>query len=323
MFGARVFEFWVTRGPSKRTRLDLGEPGSASASAEDLLVACGESLMTRGLVSGVPDLRRPAEWEEDPHPPRETPQLRCDDVRAVGPGQTLYKLKHGYHGEFDEALGRDGAVDISQRAPVHEYRALLFVPESGPEGRLVVETIARTCPITMLVRWLGYEGFRLDADRWLRPKVNQVADRRRIMELIRNAEKVTAELRQYRPSEPGRRRSVATKLTHHVDADYEREGLLREALRWAEGGGDSEYVVRIESIAGYSPEALDETGLRFDDAALVVENDEGRKTIRPDSIRALFTYEFSADLPLDDDSWIASARSLLSGTLSEGTDITI
>ncbi|GAA4840545.1 hypothetical protein GCM10023221_17850 [Luteimicrobium xylanilyticum] len=112
-------------------------------------------------------------------------------------------------------------------------------------------------------------------------------------------------------------------LTYNVEGKYALDGIINVALGWTERASDSDYVVRIERIAGYDPETLDAGGLRFDDASIRVTEDGRSKTIRPDSIRALFTYPLAADVQPADDAWIDGVRLGLAGTLSDGTDITI
>lgn len=284
------------------------------------------SLIGQGLLTGVPDVLRPHEWQQPDDPQPQDPQIKFENVEFTPQGHLLVEFRHGVFSQFESALGVNDEVDLRNRAPVRKYRALLLMPQHGTQGRLVVETISGRCPVTMFLRWLAMAEYQAAPRAWVRLKSEQIGDRRRVRDMIREAEHVSAELSQVRPSMPGQKR-VRRRLVTEVDSHLGRTNLIEEALSWIDIDEDrhpEDYVLRIESIAGFDPEQLDEVGLRFNDATIVVvDADKKEKRINPESVRDKFTYPVSRDLQADNTTWVARARTVLSGTLLEGTDIQV
>lgn len=304
----------------------MADPLGTGVTLTDRMNVRAVDLIGKGILTGVPELNRAHEWVVPDPPGRQEPQIQFTDARSTAEGHLFMRLRHGLYGDYDIAIGDGGEIDLRNSAAVREYRALMLTPANGEQGRLVVEAIDRRCPVTMLVRWLGYADFQADQNRWVQLKVKQVADRDRVRAMIKNAQEVTAELTQVQAGAPGGRR-VDRRLTTSVTSELARDKAISEALSWLtpdENRNARDYVLRIETIAGFKPDELDEVGLHFNSGALVVTDEEKKeKRLDPESIRDKFTYEMSKNLPLEDEAWIRKVRDLLRGTLSEGTDIQI
>ncbi|WP_194174362.1 hypothetical protein [Luteimicrobium xylanilyticum] len=212
MYGFRVYELWATQGATGRAHLEIDGPLAPQEHLIDVLVALTADLGARGLLTDIPKLQHPEEWETAPFPDLRTPQMQIVEARELDRRRLFLKFKFGRYGEYGEAIGPSGSIDLHDAAAVHEYRAMFFLPEHGKVGRIAVEAIGTTCPDVMLLPWLGYASYQRDKNAWFRLKWKQVADRARIIAMLKNAEKVQAELTQKRPAEPGRGAGVKAKL---------------------------------------------------------------------------------------------------------------
>jgi hypothetical protein len=325
MYGIRVFDLRVTEGPTGRTPLDFAAPfGQGSMKVIDHLAEIGKELVGPRAYTSVPALHDPT-WTAPDAPSQRDPQLYFTNTSVTANGALLVQYKHGYFGEYEEARGATGVLDLSGHSPVRDYRALIVPPTVGHEGRLVVEAIGRRCPVTPLIGWLGWQSRELataTGSRWIRLKATQMADREHLKRMVRNASRVTTELIEMKPDRPGERRGAKARLV--VDATYRKDGLAATALDLLDGGDDGEFVVKVAQISGYDPEELDRAGLRIDDAMILVQEsrDSETKRISPETIREKFTYPVSS-VPISNDEWIQAAVSRLRGTLVQGTEIII
>lgn len=323
MYGFRVFEVRACKGPTGLIALDVSDPLGDGRPLLQRVERAVASLSGRSLLTGIPNLQHPSSWTPALAPRQGDPQTLFVGTQQIEPLQVLLRLEYGFRGEFDHAYGEHDVVNMRDRSASVIYRALLLLPAAGTRSLLVVETRDRTCPATSLVSWLGRAEYEADHSAWVRLRIAQVADPQKLATMARNAESVSAILTQRRPGMPGGDAGETVKLIHKTKEQRRKEGLIAEALSWLGDHRELGLVERVESIAGYDPEQLDQANLRFDHASIEVVEDGKPKVINPDTIRARFTYPASRDLQLDDESWIDRVRAELSGPLSEGTDIQV
>lgn len=301
------------------------ENGSSAAQA---VVDLALGALNRRLV-GTPNTGTPSTWQpQDPDSSFSElhSQIKIFEVtELLSERRLLVKLKYGFLGEFSTAVG-DDEVPLEKHAASREFRALFLFPSKGTHGRLVVETHGQRCPVSMLVRWLSWEGYSASEEpkkEWMHLKALQIGDSDRITEMIKQADNVEIELTEKHPTKPGELVAKRRRLTESVTTSQQRSKLAALAVSMIGEHFDSQgYVSKIEQIAGYDPEELDEAGLHFDKGGIRVTDHNGEsRLLTPDKIRDKFTYD-QKDLPIaDDDAWVEAAVKRVKGTLSAGTDI--
>src|SRR5690606_15044594 len=127
--GLRVFEAWATAGSTGRRHLEVADPLDDGVSLMDRVEERVASMIGRGLLTGVPDLLHPDQWNPPFPPETQEPQVRFEDVRRTPQGHVFLRVQYGLYGEFDRAIGDDGGeVDLRNRTPVRDHRALLLMP---------------------------------------------------------------------------------------------------------------------------------------------------------------------------------------------------
>ncbi|MGN7703645.1 hypothetical protein [Cellulosimicrobium sp. 22601] len=326
-YGVRVFELSVMRGGRAGIALPVEDPLGDGVSQYERIVNALTVLSQPSprTLTTVPSLRDIARWEPPTTVAQRDPRIWIESFETTLDGHVLVRLKHGLHGEYPEARGEDVAVDLSDKAPNRDFRALFLLPASGTEARLVVEAINRRCPVTMLLHWLAKADFERSPGAWTSMRAYQLSDRDKLKKMIRDSEKFEVRLKESRPATPGRRRGTRKTLSVEVESELQRHSLIAAVSDLIEHGADHEYVEKVERIAGLDPAELDQARLEFDGASVVVTDPEtGRpKTIDPDRIREWFTYEIAPSPPTDDSDWIGLVRDLLGETLLEGTDIQV
>jgi len=321
-YGFRVYEVGLVQGPNGRTRLDFSDPLGGGVHFENVVRTALATLQSLGTLSRMPDLVTPG--ADHPRPAEEgDPQIRFDRARAH-PGRVSFTVRYGLHGEFDRAFGdgHDVGIDLTDMAATTWFRCDLYVPRLGFKGALVVETIGTRCPATMVVGWLGRESFERNSSSWYRVRVQQVADRGHLRRMLRNSENV--ELTLTRTSRTGDSSLDAdpVKLIQKVKSDLKKENLVGLATSWLSDESEDAAVYRVEEIAGYDPQLLEQAGLRFSDAAITVEDDNGKsRTFRPGKIREAFTYQISQEVRPDDVTWRNRTSEKVRETLSDEADI--
>ncbi|MCG2800376.1 MAG: hypothetical protein L6367_17810 [Cellulomonas sp.] len=305
-----------------RLAADVSNPLGDGVSFAARLEQDVSELIARGLLTGVPNLAHQRDWTAPEFPAAGDVQLDFQAVERLAEGAALVKVRYGYFGEYETAMSSQGDVPMHDKAAATTFRALVLLPQGGTASRLVVEVHDRKCPVTALVSWLARVEFERDQDHWARLRVEQMGDPARLRELIRNAESITATLKQSRPGAPGVADGESVQLIHQTKSHLKRRSLITNLLSVMDHGPDEGFVQRVEEIAGYDPDELDRIGLRFNQASIEVEDAEGHtKTLNPEAIRAKFTYEVSHELQPSDEVWLDRVKTELSGPLSEGTDI--
>ena len=323
-FGFRVYEVGLVQGPAGRTRLDFADPLGDRNHFFLVVRTALATLESQGTLSCMPDLvtpgadhRRLAE-EGDP-------QIRFETV-DVNAGKVSFRVRYGFHGEFDRAFGdgRDDGIDLTAMAATTWFRCDLYVPHQGFKGALVVEAIGSRCPVAMVTGWLGRESYERDSSNWCRLRVQQVADRGHLRQMLRSSENVELTLTRTSRSSDSSLDVDPVRLVQKVKSDLRREGLVGLATSWLSDESEDEAVFRVEEIAGYDPELLGRAGLHFSDAAITVQDRDGKsRTFRPGKIREAFTYQISQDVRPDDVTWRDRTTQKVRETLSDEADINI
>jgi hypothetical protein len=187
-------------------------------------------------------------------------------------------------------------------AAASTFRAELFAPEEGLTALLAVETISNRCPVSMLSRWWGRLSY--EQGEFIKVVFNQTVDGDRLREILRESERVEIELSSRGRERDGSRRAKRTKFIHEVTDHAKKRSLFTLLGDFASQNRGLD-VHTVEQIAGFEPEKFDEAGLRFENVALAVSDNDGknRKVLRPDRIRALFTYPLSHDVQPTKQAW--------------------
>ena len=332
--GVRVFELTATSGVISGAALPVEDPVGNGVSLRERIVAAAERLAvptpaggpgSRRTLTSVPAMGSMAKWEPPIVASDRDPQIWILATKTVANGHLLVTFKHGVYGEYDEAMGEEGAIDLRKKAPSRTYRALIMLPLFGTRGRLVVDAIGPRCPSTMLVHWLTKSDCESYPESWLRLNATLTADRDKLKRLIADSGKLEIELRETRPSMPGRRKGRAKTLKIEVDSELSHESVVSALYDVLNGGRDDEFVERLERIAGLNPEELDSARLQFDGASVVVTDPTTNqpRVVNPERVRDWFTYPNHATLGEDDSTWVDEVRKIVQGTLSEGTDIQV
>jgi len=323
-YGFRVYEMGLVQGPAGRSRLEFSDPLGEGDHFGHIVTTALAVLQSQGTLSCIPDLvtpgsdhRRTAE-EGDP-------QIRFDTADAHA-GRVSFMVRYGLHGEFDRAFGdgNDVGIDLTDMAATMWFRCDLYPPRQGFKGALVVETIGTRCPVAMVVGWLGRESFERNSSNWYRVRIQQVADRGHLRRMLRDSENVELTLTRTSRSSDSSMDTDPVKLIQRVKSDLKKDSLVGLATSWLSDESEDEAVYRVEEIAGYSPQLLEQAGLRFSDAAITVEDNQGKsRKFRPGKIREAFTYQISQDVRPDDVIWRDRTSQKLQETLSDEADINV
>jgi len=317
-----VFDLKLTRGPRARTPLCVEDPCGDGVPFVDRLDAAVEELIRRKVVTSIPKLDKPEQWEPPAAPEKGIPQIQVLKNEPWGEGHRLVRFLYGHFGQFETAIGEKN-VDLKRHAATAEFRALVLLPKEGKSARLVVETIDRACPVTILMHWLTRVDYELHRDAaHVRTRFPQMADRARVRAMADDAQKITATLKESRPGAPGSGDASTVTLTQTITSQEKKEAFVAEVAGWFDTTPDAKYVQRIEKIAGYKPEDLDRAGLRFNQGAVTITDSQGiERKIDPERIREKFTYRVSQNFQADDPTWLGRVKTTLVGSLLEGTDI--
>jgi hypothetical protein len=299
-YGFRVFEVTLREGNRGRTPLLWQEPIPDEEHHRDRLEELTRAHLLGRTVFCQPNLDRMGQDPDDAQ--HGDPLMRVVTVNR-GSGRLSVSARYGYKGEFDAGVREDGSeIDLHDMAAASTFRAELFVPEDGLTALLAVETISNRCPVSMLTRWWGRLSY--ENGEFIKVVANQTVDGDRMREILRQSERVEIELSSRGRERDGNRRAKSTKLIHEV-TDQDAKGSLFSLAGDLASENRGFDVHTVEAIAGFEPEKLDEAGLRFENVALVVSDNNGknRKVLRPERIRAMFTYPLSHEFQASDQAW--------------------
>jgi len=338
MYGTRVFSLTAVKGPGGgRSRpLDLADPLGDGLSCADRLEASINHLAGLGALAKVPNMQHPSLFDATLEGVRDDPQttflvpgaaglgpqpVEAWDFRQVGPQHLFMKVEFGVVGRYENARRHQETRNISQDAATEIFRALVLLPASGAEGRLVVETSGRACPVLPIAAFTNWSEATRNAQNWMRLRFNQLADLSALQRMAQQAEKVEVELTRKRVGVAGGNIAKDARLTVTVRDTQRAVGEVLGFLRTDGEPDPGTYVSQLESVAGLDSEALERADLDFNEAAFIVTDSDGRaKRFDPASIKARFTYEGSQIRPADD-LWVQRARNILRDGLLADTDI--
>jgi hypothetical protein len=244
-------------------------------------------------------------------------------------------IQAGNFGDHEIALGVPGETedaDLLNRAPVRRFRFVLVLPENGVRGVLAIETIGRSCPVGLFIKWLskasqdeaidnkGVEGDTSTAEPcWWKMVADQMGDEEHLNELIRSGNFGKVELVKLDVT-PDRKR---TKEHLRLTAPSIEGGLVSEVASVVKGWWERTHQ-RAEPDQG-QPEPITDAegaqqlaalvikgvqGLDFDDGWVVLEEDSGRTNrISPSRMSEVFIYPLSVDDRVSDVEFYRRVRS--------------
>ncbi|MGH4008030.1 MAG: hypothetical protein ACRDTH_07705 [Pseudonocardiaceae bacterium] len=243
-------------------------------------------------------------------------------------------IQAGNFGDHEIALGVPGETedaDLLNRAPVRRFRFVFVLPENGVRGVLAIETIGRSCPVELFIKWLskasqdeaidnkGAEGDTIaTALCWWKIVADQMGDEEHLNELIRSGNFGKVELVKHDVT-PDRKRTkeylrltapsieggLVSEVASVVRGWWERTRQKAEPDQSAEPITDAEGAQQLAALVIKGVQGLD-----FDDGWVVLEEDSGRTNrISPSRMSEVFIYPLSVDDRVSDVEFYRRVRS--------------
>lgn len=323
-YGYRVYKLSVGRRNSWRnpeSLTDLGEPFAGQI--HSLLLAAKDRILKYlpDLAVGDGSIKTPASGSDVGEPVmvitdvwRDDRLIRCEVVA-------------GTYGDHDELVGEQ-LEKITDRAAGRRYFIDLYFPKDGMYGMAVAETCKQYTPIDHLLRWVAWLQIdnslkslasdpsaaqeSAEAPSWRKFRVNQVADRDYLLDLISKAKRVDVDLVQAGGmTARGRHRKVQKKLSF-VDVEQGVHAALADEIAgWLEPdqAAASKAVKRVMRALNLSPSKLQKDGLSFNNTSVHLESTQV-VSVSPGTVRDLFTYGL-ADYRVDDHTFELRTRAKL------------
>lgn len=299
-YGYRVFEVELRERNRGRRALLWEEPVPDEPHHLDVLSLLTHDHLLDEVVVCVPNLDHPG---EDPDEAEQGDPVMLVSSMEQKAGRLSLSAKYGFKGEFDSGVREHGGeINLRELAAAKAFRAELFAPKTGIKGYLVVESISGRCPVAMIVNWWGRLAY--ENGPFIKVKANPAIDEDRIREILSDSERVEIELSSRARTRDGGRQAKRTKLVHEVTTQGGRADLFGMAVEAATSRQRFDVSV-VERIAGFEPELLEAANLRFERAAIAVSKSDGtgRKILKPDKLREIFTYPLSNEIRPSDAVW--------------------
>lgn len=258
---------------------------------------------------------------------RGEPAIRVEDTQR-NEWAVTGSVRSGTFGDHEIALGKPGAAedtDLLNRAPVRRHRFVFVLPEVGTRGVLALETIGRSCPISLLTQWMSKASQDEASDNpkdggepvaWWRVVADQISDDEHLNDLIKSGRFGKIELVKHDIT-PDRKR---TKEHLRLTAPHIEKGLASEVARvvrdWLASkrttGGSVDNLPVSDSTGAHQLAAIVANGVEnidFDDGWVVLEDESGRTNkISPSRMAEVFTYTLSIDDRVSDVAFYQAAR---------------
>ncbi|WP_148286023.1 hypothetical protein [Curtobacterium sp. B8] len=238
------------------------------------------------------------------------PALRIEHIDATSQDRIDIEFRYGRVGSHDLAIAKDRSEDaaLDSKASTNPYRASIYLPKSGNRAVLMCEARGASCPSTYLLKALclhmrDTDAERPEADRqgWWRLKPHQVSDTGRLEEVLRQGNGAGLQLEK-RILKPGQTRGGEVITLRRNGLPVGKLSAVKSmVLGWVgmtpEKGADAapsgKPTEQVSSLIGVQVSADD-----FDDGAVTYDQGDGKtQTIRPDSVRDIFTYPVKVGLP--------------------------
>lgn len=303
-YGYRIYTFSV-RTATKRDDRDLCDGETPFA---DTLLALLDGLVDRGVIDGVPDLRKPSEII-DGHGQRGGRRSVMLSAEKVGTGHVRCHLVTGRIGDTDWVLGGGSKEEIRDRASGNELRLDFLLPRAGERGVLVAEARGRTVHVETLLRLLVREGYETQptpgGDEWLNFRANQVIDVEYLAELMRDAQKVSVEVEQTGTGGTGTAKANRETIHYTGFSQHVATEIAKVAGLWAVGGMAGRGAIDpLLHALGISQRALEKSNMSLSMPVIRLQSSSGeRLTVTPGDVQEVFTYPLTDDLRPSDSEW--------------------
>ncbi|MEV3903317.1 hypothetical protein AB0K11_13415 [Mycobacterium sp. NPDC050551] len=236
-------------------------------------------------------------WGDDGRPVPLDPNsriVRLDWVRRSGMS-VFFGLSSGKNDGFVDAMNAaEGAPDVSIKhlAPRRQYRGVFTLPPGELEGVLALETISRSCPVTVLRQWSSRWSEELviadkaagTESKHCRMRFEQLTDSAQVTSLLSSGDPQEIVLIEH--TSPGN--GLPDHVQYRLAAPVRQTVTVMETLRgWVRTGtSKAEGINEARALVGPAIAHVD-----FDDAYVSVKHEGQTQHVRPDAYSELFTYD--------------------------------
>lgn len=313
-YGYRLFKFQVFRG-NRRTPVNLADfNGETCLKIADRLLGA----LSNETATGIPTEHGQEEVEETGHFGK--PALRVNSIEVVDNTlrATVWAGKFGSHEKAIGDAGEDDA-DIINKAASNRHQVIMAFPDSEDSGIMAVETIGRSCPAFLLVKWLSRksrdEATQGDTEGpWCRIAITPLADENRLEEMINEGHAQRLVLVKHSVTAASTRESKDVEITASLAVSGRMDKAVQLIRRWYQDSKAPGEHVDIEAktdglrklAAIVGPEVAN---MDIDDGWIEIEDPDGQvKRLKPDQMAEIFTYRLADGHPVDAIGFYAAVR---------------
>ncbi|MDH6542031.1 hypothetical protein [Streptomyces sp. SPB4] len=244
-------------------------------------------------------------------------ELKDNTIRAV--------IQVGKFGSHENAIGAgDPAADIpiGDKAASNIFRIVFAIPDEGESGFLAVETIGRSCPHGLLIKWLKRKSQQEAATPegegvWWRPSVKAIADEERLAHMINEGAAQKLVLVRHAVGRDGIRKTNELVITESLAASGKLDQVSQMVRGWFtdEKGRASRLEESVTREAGVRELAAivgpEIENIALDDGWVEIKDPDGQiKRVSPHHMADVFTYRLSEDRPVVTPTFYTEVRSV-------------
>lgn len=231
------------------------------------------------------------------------PALRIENISSTSDDRVDIEFRYGRVGSHDLAIAREKGDDapLDNKASTNLYRASIYFPTSGQAAILMCEARGQSCPSTHVLKALCLHMRDEDLKRpeserrgWWRIMPLQISDSGRLEEVLRQGNGAGLQLEKRTLSANQARGGDVITLRRNGLPQGKLSAVKAMVMGWVgfapdadeDAAPDGSPVEQVSSLIGVAIQA-DE----FDDGAVTYDQGDGRtQTIRPHSVKDIFTY---------------------------------
>ncbi|WP_169165158.1 hypothetical protein [Cellulomonas taurus] len=325
-YGFRLFTASLRKGEGRKAvPFKHTQPDSDLA---DFIAMVWESRRDVRVI-GLPHEPAPEGEEADGPDRSRDPIFYIEEVARIG-RHIGFKVRYGRPGDHDRATSPEGSSfdkDITGLPPTRGYYGFLIVPSGAGDctGVLAVEAISGACPQAPLQRWLRQWASESPvalgpgtAPAWWKLVLKPLGDDELLNSYLRRAQPNELVLTRHKERIDRQMQKEELRLTAAVDTDAARRATRRELKAWQDAFMSERPIdraVAASSVAAILGDEIAEVG--FDDVSIRVEDDDfGPRTLTPNSMSDVFTYQVGDRAP-DRDEFLGHVRRAVSRVLYE------
>lgn len=324
-YGFRLYTVKLVAGVKKSKAIDLAQCGMSGDEHASVWIRRLLSLLeSHGPLTGPPiNVMAIDETEQDlapissyvRRPNRGEYRTRFLDHTTSPAGRILFRFQYARTGKVTVGIDDEQTIPLGHIPTGDSYRALLYLPASGPKGVLALESIpSAPNPSRMINNWLARAALdvvledqevaaKAKPEAKLKPQAfklnfNQYPNIDRIQKAVENDTTAKVVLKRDKIDGEGRPVDDAMVLSSTLRSQNKRTtaGKLAGTMvrRFVGGLGDDEEPVSIDDLESLIDGSLD--GIEWTEGYIQVDDETGLKKIGLDHIDKFFIYPVGSNV---------------------------